>query len=130
MVVALVIAADTPKVDDAVVQVGDLRGAWNLVRFGSHVVDEDVSKENVVIFKDDKVTYRQPRAVDKGRYKVHPSHQPLQLDVTTEDNITVKMIYQLDGDTLKLGVAEDVRERPKSFDDQGIIIIILKRAKQ
>ena len=42
----------------------------------------------------------------------------------------VKMIYHLDGDTLKLAAYKDAKQRrPKGFDDKDAIVITLKRVK-
>jgi hypothetical protein len=40
------------------------------------------------------------------------------------------MIFQIDGDTLKLAADKDAKNRPKGFDDQGIGVMTYKREKK
>jgi len=76
-------------------------------------------------------------------YSIDPLQKPKHMDVRngdSKDAETIKWIYALDGDDLKLAVTFDLklfggepdRSRPKSFDTKGnkTIAINLKREKK
>jgi uncharacterized protein (TIGR03067 family) len=131
-VAGLVIAADEkPKADDAK---DKLKGTWTIVameRDGQKAPEEAVRDQSLT-FDGDKVTFKLRGDSKTGTFKLDATQKPPHLDITPDDGgkKTMKMIYQLDGDTLKLyGAKNEEGERPKSFD-AAAMIITLKRDKK
>ena len=131
LMIGLLLAADDKKPDDAK---DKLKGAWTVVsmeRDGKKAPEEDF-KGMGLVFDGDKITFKHGDDTKMGTYKIDASQKPAHFDLTPSDggNKTMKMIYQVDGDTLKIG--GDKREdgdRPKSFEAAGMIIT-LKREKK
>ncbi len=96
----------------------------------------DAVKDLVLTFDGDKMTFSQRADTKKpATYKLDASQKPAHLDLMPSDgpekDMVMKMIYQIDGDTLKLaGPAKPDGDRPKGFDDKGIMLMTLKREKK
>jgi len=130
--VALMIAADDKKDD-----VKDkLKGTWTVVSMevGGKKAPDEVVKGQTLTFEADKVTHKEKDKAEPATYKLDASKKPAELDVMPtegpEKGKTMKMIFQLDGDTLKLAVKMNPEERPKSFDDKDAMVMTLKRDKK
>jgi uncharacterized protein (TIGR03067 family) len=133
-----VLAADDKKADDKSDK-DKLQGTWVLtsIEFKDMIVDAPKDKESTFTFKDDKITMKEGKTPKtEGTYKLDEKKNPKEIDVTApkEDNPkemeTVKAVYTLDGDTLKLCMPNNgpAGPRPKSLDkDMGIMV--LKRKK-
>jgi uncharacterized protein (TIGR03067 family) len=133
-VVGLLIAADEkPKADDVK---DKLKGTWTIVAMerDGQKAPEDAVKDQTLIFEGDKVTFKQRGDTKTGTYKLDTAQKPPHLDITPSDgpqkDKAMKMIYQLDGDTLKIyGAKNEEGERPKNFE-AAAMIITLKREKK
>jgi uncharacterized protein (TIGR03067 family) len=84
-----------------------LTGTWKVV---STVVDgreRDQAKGGMFfVFKDGKVTRKQPRGEAKATYKTDTSKKPATIDMTDRsDGMTRKGIFEVKGDELKLCIA-------------------------
>jgi uncharacterized protein (TIGR03067 family) len=73
---------------------------------------------------------------EKGRpdkefsYKIDASKTPRQIETTNGDNTVTRGIYELKGDTLKIGCPKASQGKGvTSFDAKDIAILYLKRAK-
>jgi uncharacterized protein (TIGR03067 family) len=131
-VVGLLIAADEkPKAEDAR---DKLKGTWTLVameRDGQQAPEDEV-KGTSLTFEGDKLTLKQRGDTKTGTYKIDASQKPPHLDVTPDDGDkkTMKMIYHLDGDTLKIyGDKKEDGDRPKDYE-AAKMILTLKREKK
>jgi uncharacterized protein (TIGR03067 family) len=76
------------------------------------------------------------RSAGKGTVKLDPSKTPKAIDLTPEEGPekgkTGLGIYQLEGDTLKICIAEPGKERPKEFVSKPgtqTTLMVLKRVK-
>jgi uncharacterized protein (TIGR03067 family) len=132
LVIGLLIAADEkPKADDAK---DKLKGTWTVVameRDGKKAPEEEV-KGKALTFAGDKVTFKRDDDTKTGTFKLDSAQKPPHLDLTPDDGekLTIKMLYQLDGDTLKLyGDKSEKGDRPKSYE-AAAMIITLKREKK
>ena len=69
---------------------------------------------------------------EAGTFTLDPSRKPKGIDVTPEDGKPILGIYQIDGDTHKVCLAEPGRERPTEFTTQpesGRSLYVMRRAK-
>jgi uncharacterized protein (TIGR03067 family) len=130
LVVGLLVAADDKKDD-----VKDkLKGTWTVVsmeRDGKKAPDDEI-KGMSLTFDGDKVTFKHGNDTKMGTIKVDAGQKPAHLDLTPADqkDKTMKMVFEVDGDTLKIGGAKkEDGPRPKGFDDAEVKIT-LKREKK
>ena len=132
LVIGLALAADDKKPDDVKEK---LQGTWTMVsiEYGGMKVPDNVVKGQSITFEGDKMTQRDKDKVEPATYKIDASKKPAELDQTPTEGSgkgkTVQLIFQLDGDTLKIG-GKMKPGRPKGFDDKDILIMTLKREKK
>jgi uncharacterized protein (TIGR03067 family) len=133
LAVLLLGADDKPKADDAKAK---LQGTWVIVNLedAGEKVPENNYKDSTLTFEGDKVTSKIKDRTELATYKIDAGQKPPHLDVTPakgeRNGKTLKLIYQLDGDTLKFASTKDGAERPQGFDDKGLSIFTLKREKK
>jgi uncharacterized protein (TIGR03067 family) len=108
-----------------------LQGTWLQVseeRKGEKL-PEDKIRGGKIVFADDKVTWQgEPETrVREGTYTIDPEKKPKEIDLTIGD-ITLKGLYELKGNTLKIVIAE--RGRPTEFDSTaGGGLLVFERKK-
>jgi uncharacterized protein (TIGR03067 family) len=127
-----------------------LQGEWRITRSGAKgEIRELLEKHSKVVVKGAKVTVLAAADVNKEvklaefTVKLAPGKKPKEIDLKIEYVIpvagveseakgkTVKGIYSLEGDTLKLYTDDDGKARPKKFPPRGDNgIITLKRLKK
>jgi uncharacterized protein (TIGR03067 family) len=114
-----------------------LKGTWSVLAIevpkGEKGPSDKELKEMKVIFADtDKVIMKFGEDEDKPAvYKLDPSQKPKEIDIMPGPR-TLKGIYTLDGDTLKICLTEK-GDRPKEFKvdaDRKAALMTLKRDKQ
>jgi uncharacterized protein (TIGR03067 family) len=95
---------------------------------------DDMVKGQTLTFEGDKVTHEENGRKETNTYKIDVTKKPMELDMTATEGPdkgkTVKMIFELKDDMLKLGGTKGGEELPKGFDDKNLLIITLKRAKK
>jgi uncharacterized protein (TIGR03067 family) len=83
-------------------------------------------------FKDSKYTLKPLEGETfSGTIKLDAAKTPKQIDLELNDR-TLKGIYQIDGDMLKISYRLEGDERPTEFEskpDSGIVLVVHKRAK-
>ena len=132
VVVGLVLAADDKK-DDVKEK---LKGTWTVVSIeaAGKKVPEEFVKGQTITFDADKMTHKEKDKTEPATYKIDAGQKPAHLDMTPTEGPdkgqTVKMIFQLDGDTLKIAGKMEPTERPKGFDDKDVVVMTLKRQKK
>jgi uncharacterized protein (TIGR03067 family) len=134
----LLVAADAK--DDAVQAAkAKLKGTWKVVSLeeqGTKAPD-DVVKKMRLVFQDSKLVLK---GMDDGdheaSYTIDPSKKPATLDLVpadgTEKGKTLRCIYAVEGDELKLCSAPPDGDRPKEFTaakGSQSVLLVLKRDK-
>ncbi len=132
-----------PAADDAIEKEQKrLEGTWVLVSAEEHgktVPEKDLKDgfgQMKWVFKGDKLTLVDGKEKPEGSYKLDPTKKPRELDLPIlggKDGKLILCIYELDGDTLKIGLgSKDGGKRLKEFktspDTEGGIMV-LKREK-
>src|SRR5262245_15228368 len=141
-------AADTPAEDAAKREKEKLLGTWTVTQLevnGTRFPAE-ATKDFQFIFAADKMTRQRGGKVEsEAAYRVNPSKSPKWMDFTDgaskEKEKVVPVIYELDGDTLKLcfpadykkdGKLADGVKRPEKLDGaagSNRVLMVLKREK-
>ena len=109
-----------------------LQGKWDIVSFEYNGNPVEFMKEAVREFKDARYSLM-PKMGDviEGSIKLDADKKPKEIDLEVSGR-TLKGIYDLDGDMLKLSYSLTGGERPTEFvskPDSRTTLIIHKRAK-
>jgi len=129
---AIVLAAETARSGDKKEQ-EKFEGTWSLVKItGGKSQKKD--KEAKLTFKGNKVTFKAGAETEEGTYSVDPTKKPKELNLHIErggKKATLKHIYELDGDTLKICHFLRMEGRPKQLvADEESVLVVLKRDKK
>lgn len=135
---AALIAAPVPKEKPAVKDEDAILGTWSFekIDIGGDVKgppQEELGKMRLEFKKDGKMTMSRGEAGKEknGTYKLDPSAKVKTIDLIDERR-TSPGIYELNGDTLKLCIAEGnnaVRPTEMKPDGKRIAVVTLKRVK-
>lgn len=134
-VLVLAVAADD---DPAKVDFDKLQGPWKLTALENDgkKLPEDAVKGMRLSFKGDRLVLKDEGKEEEGVYKLDPTKKPKAMDLaikTGDKTDTVRLIYDLTGDDLKLCGGKAGKDRPTEFaakTGSGLILMILKREKE
>jgi uncharacterized protein (TIGR03067 family) len=136
LLVAPLMAAETPKEEAAKKDLAKMQGGWVLVS-----LEEDGKTATEARCKVFKVSIEGARYVftvggvtAKGFSKPDPTTKPKALDIVVEEDPhkgkTKPAIYDFDGDKFLVAVAEPGKDRPKGFTaGAGYDVEVWKREK-
>lgn len=126
VLVAVALAQDAGEADKKALQ-----GEWDVVAFyeDGKKADRGEKKMKLVIKGDELIPYEDGKAEDPAKFVIDAGKTPKLIDITETKGAkkTMKGIYELKGDGLKIAVGE--KDRPKEFGDEDVIWLELKRAK-
>ena len=110
-----------------------LQGKWNIESFDYNGTAVEVMKQAVREFKGDKysLTPKSGEAINGEIKAIDSIKKPKTIDLDVNGQ-TLKGIYEVDGDTLRLCYSLNNPERPTEFaskPDSGIVLVVHKRAK-
>jgi uncharacterized protein (TIGR03067 family) len=133
-VAGLLIAAD--EKEDAKQDAKKLQGKWTVTKAveNGNEVPEEQAKNIKVAFKEGKVTYTDDNGEHTATFKLDPGKKPKEIDVVPQDGEnkgqTMKGIYSLEKNTLKMCVAFPGKDRPTEFtskQDSSHLLVEMKR---
>jgi uncharacterized protein (TIGR03067 family) len=123
--------SDSPKeYDDKAVNYG-IDGTWRLIEVEKNGEKIRPPILEVITFRGGTYTYTFPEEgivsnPKQWSYRIDCTHQPPHLDYISSIE-TVKCIYQIDRDTLKIANKDELR--PQSFKDTNTRVATYKRVK-
>ena len=138
-------AKDAPPKNDAKPdavkeELKKLQGPWRMVsgERNGEKIPEDEAKSVIRSFTDDTFeAKRDGTTITKGKVKLDPSQKPKAIDVIMkgqdDEDVTLKGIYEVDGDSMKTCLAPPGQDRPKEFsskEDSGHMHYVWKREKK
>jgi uncharacterized protein (TIGR03067 family) len=128
------VGQDKGKTDDE-----RIKGNWKVssVEKGGMKVDDSIPPDVILHFADGqlKMTSASDNKEMRGTYKLDGAKKPREIDITVGEGgkeHTVRGIYELTGDTLKLCISHAPDPRPTEFSTQAGSnnqLIVLKRDK-
>ena len=116
-----------------------IKGTWEMtsVEFGGQKLPIPEGKGMSLTFDGDKVIKKEPGKKDEaGTFKIDEKKKPKEIDLIVPkeggkegETMTMKGLYEIDGDTLRIcfGMKEDTR--PTAFDAKEAGVMTLKRKK-
>jgi uncharacterized protein (TIGR03067 family) len=134
VVVVLLLGADSPQDYGDAATLDGLDGSWLLVKCEVAGQELDVPSNYQLIFRGGAYTWTGWLPMT-GTYKVDPSHKPGHLEEMAVTGalkgLSLKYIYQIDGDTLRIATRQMARsyDRPENFEQAGLTIWTFKREK-
>jgi uncharacterized protein (TIGR03067 family) len=134
VVVAAVAAAPADKDDPSAKDLKGLQGTWQMekgVRGGAEAPADQVAKMKLVVSGNNFSLGDSSRA-DKAVVELDASNTPASIDLKRGER-TVKGIYLLEGDTLKLCLGRPGTDRPKEFVSKAgseTALMVFKRVKK
>ena len=118
---------------------GEFQGTWVLVSRKVAGEEETITRWTrfKLIFEGDTViAQRQGMTVPFGRYRLDPKQKPKAYDQMIDDasldggSVTLRGIYELDGDTLRLCISRPGDRRPTAFatrPERGWLLLVYRR---
>jgi uncharacterized protein (TIGR03067 family) len=109
-----------------------LQGKWKVESFDYNGMPVEAMKDAVREFNLDKYSLT-PTSGDvfSGTVKLDSSKKPKQINLLVNDR-TLKGIYEIDGEMLKISYRLEGDERPTEFTskpDSGVVLAVHKRVK-
>jgi uncharacterized protein (TIGR03067 family) len=137
LLVVVGLGSDSPREYDDKTEVAGIEGTWRFTE--SELVGHKKWKaewEEVRYYRRETYTYNgRVGETDRGRYRIERTRKPSHFDYTPSNGYhqgqTIKCLYELHGDTLKIAERatwDDVR-RPLGFDEVGVIVRTYKRVR-
>jgi uncharacterized protein (TIGR03067 family) len=125
MIVGQVRSAD--KEDDK----DKLKGTWVVQSMESGPISIKPKKKLTYVFDGDKLTIKEEgKADDKRTCKIDASKKPKEMDLVDSKKETLKTVYELSGDTLKIAYPAVLGTRPPAVDPKESTVYNLKREKK
>jgi uncharacterized protein (TIGR03067 family) len=100
-------------------ELAPLEGRWRVVaetRDGQRIPDKAVRQFVLVLRDGQYATYIGNRIIEWGVVRVEPGQQPQTIDLTVAWGATMRGIYELNGDELRICLAPPGRPRPGAFN--------------
>jgi uncharacterized protein (TIGR03067 family) len=109
-----------------------IQGTWeasSLTLNGKPFPTRTPVKDRAITFTGDKLIMKQGQvALQEATFKLDATKEPKHIDMRDKkDGKTLRGLYVLDGDTLKISHYLEGTERPATFDAKDLFIVTLKR---
>lgn len=120
---AAVAAADDKPKDDAKKDLEPLQGTWSVVKIvqdGKELPGEAVEGLTLVVKGNSRVLKQDGEEKSKATFKVDPTKKPKAIDIEVSDGPlagrTIRGVYEVKDDTLRVCLAIGDDERPDGFE--------------
>lgn len=127
---------DSPKEYDDRTTADPLEGTWRLTEFAYNGVIFASSDHSVMTCRAGTYVEKfSDGRTNRGSYRIDAAHMPPHLDWLpssgADQGLTIKSIFNIDGDTLMDAhiCGENEVERPRKFNGDGVAFCIYKRVK-
>jgi uncharacterized protein (TIGR03067 family) len=108
-----------------------LQGVWLLDKLEVSGKEEAKAAGAKLTFEGEKLTILGGlKDREEVTFKINPTSKPRKMDITNDQGRTVRAIYDLDGDLLRICFQRDGNARPKEFTSEGKVatsLLTLKR---
>jgi uncharacterized protein (TIGR03067 family) len=138
-VVLVLLGAGPPTDEEVQKELDRFQGTWKVVRMevGGKTMPGKAFLKVTIAFQGDEMTFGESgKLYDKITFDVDPSTKPTSADLRhtagLKKGVRERAIYELQGDRLKLCIAEPRKKRPTEFvpeDGTGQQLLVLQRDK-
>jgi uncharacterized protein (TIGR03067 family) len=96
-----------------------LKGAWQVTSLeeGGNQIPAGITLQLKHVFHDEAIIMVVGEKEKLAQYKLDPTASPKTIDIIRKDEVTLG-IYELEGDTLRICLAKDLR-RPTKFESKS-----------
>jgi uncharacterized protein (TIGR03067 family) len=96
-----------------------LKGTWQATSFeeGGDQIPAGITSQLKHVFHDEAIVMVVGEKEKLAQYKLDPTASPKTIDIIRKDEVTLG-IYELEGDTLRICLAKDLR-RPTKFESKS-----------
>jgi uncharacterized protein (TIGR03067 family) len=132
-------AHPAPPVEQAALDRQQMQGEWKpavLEVFGQRVPAQHIAEWKMVVSGDRLTGYDGDKVLDQARFLLDPNRKPRAIqivyDVGPSKGVSMRGIYEIDGDTLRICVSERGQENPREFltrEDSDLTLVVLRRKK-
>jgi uncharacterized protein (TIGR03067 family) len=127
------LGSDSPTEYDDRVKMDELEGTWQRTETEWYGQRQRFGLLSVETFHQGTYTEEGDYAPVRGNYRINTNCKPHHLDTFPSSGPhkgrTFKYIYEVDRGMLRTAIGPYGDERPKGFNDEGVIIRIYKRVK-
>jgi uncharacterized protein (TIGR03067 family) len=110
-----------------------IEGTWRLTRIESNGEKNNSPGNEAITFLRETYTNHSGEDTRRGTCRIDPARKPPHLDLMPSigpyKGETIKKIYQIDGDMLRIGSQLPISQRPQGFNDPSTYVEIYKRVK-
>jgi uncharacterized protein (TIGR03067 family) len=130
-VVAL--GSDSPKEYDDKTEMNDpVEGTWQLTQYELNGERLKLPFQVVMICHDGAITHKRSDGnTPRWNLRIDPARSPRHLDMIPLGGArqSIKCIYQIDGDILRIGYRVGETDRPQGFNEVNVAVQTYKRVK-
>jgi uncharacterized protein (TIGR03067 family) len=129
------LASDSPRDDDSATVAAGVEGTWELLGYTFDGRPGNTGSDWGMIFRAGEWEWTGSSQNPKGNYTVDRRHSPAWVDRTTTNyaaNYTLKGIYRIDGNILKMAWFPNSDARPQNFDpspDHAVCVATFRRVR-
>jgi len=136
--VCVIAAAPLARDDESKKDLDKLQGEWVIVsgeRNGMAIPQENLEGIKRTVKGDDFTVAKDGEVLSRGKYKLDASKKPKTIDAMTKnedgEEVTMQGIYEFEGDTYKVCLAQPGKPRPTEFktsENSGSTLTVSKKA--
>lgn len=144
LALALVAAApaDDKKADETTkAEMKKMEGNWTFEKIvtaeGNERPADELKAMTLEVKDDTRVVKRDGKPLVKSTFKIDPKASPKTIDVSVVEGPeetkgkTLYGVYELDGDTFKICLSVEGKDRPKKVESgEGVVLQVFKRVKE
>jgi uncharacterized protein (TIGR03067 family) len=135
LLVLPLLGSDAPRGYDGATEADDIQGTWEFTRYeyGGRAARAPHFRDVTTYRGGTFTTARGDGDTIRGSYRLDPASKPSRLVkcpvVGPQQGRATQLIYEVNGDTLRVAELFDADGHPQGFKDRGVVVLVYTRAK-